>query len=92
MDGTGLASADTLHRIDIAAVKSEVEVIGGDKDIVTRLEASQKISAAIPDARLQVVEGVNHMGFLERAEIYNEAIAGFATSVQRVPESIPVSA
>lgn len=54
-----------------------VLVIGGDMDIVTKLEASRTIAAAIPNARLQVVEGVNHMGFLERADIYNSAVAAF---------------
>lgn len=60
-----------------------VLVIGGDKDIVTKLEASRRISEAIPSARLQVVEAVNHMGFLERADLYNRAIAAFASSLQR---------
>lgn len=54
-----------------------VLVIGGDMDIVTKLEASRTIAGAIPNARLQVVEGVNHMGFLERADIYNTAVAAF---------------
>jgi pimeloyl-ACP methyl ester carboxylesterase len=56
-------------------------VIGGDVDIVTKLEASQVIADAIPDARLQVVDGVNHMGFLERSDVYNHAILAFATAV-----------
>lgn len=67
-------------------------VVGGDMDIVTKLEASETIRTTAPDARLQVVEGVNHMGFLERAEIYNEAIAAFAASVQPAPEAIPLRA
>jgi pimeloyl-ACP methyl ester carboxylesterase len=59
-----------------------VLVLGGDKDIVTKLDASRTIAAEIPDARLQVIEGANHMGFLERADVYNTAIADFANSVQ----------
>lgn len=69
-----------------------VLVIGGDKDIVTKLQASETIATTIPKARLQVVEGVNHMGFLERPEIYNEAIDEFATSVQPASEAIPLRA
>lgn len=56
-------------------------VIGGDKDIVTKLEASQTIADRAPGAQLQVVEGVNHLGFLERADVYNQAIGEFASSV-----------
>lgn len=60
-------------------------VLGGDKDIVTKLEASRTIVDRIPGARLEVVEGVNHMGFLERSEVYNQAIAEFVESVQPRP-------
>lgn len=56
-------------------------IIGGDKDIVTKLEASRTIAAAVPQARLEVVEDVNHMGFLERADLYNDAIARFTDGV-----------
>lgn len=76
----------------LPGITPPVLVIGGDKDIITKLQASETITAAVPDGRLQVVEGVNHMGFLERPEIYNEAIAMFAASVQPAPEAIPVRA
>ncbi|MFN3816337.1 alpha/beta fold hydrolase [Brevundimonas sp.] len=59
-----------------------VLVIGGDMDIVTRLEASRTIAGAIPHAHLQVVEGVNHMGFLERADVYNMAVASFIDGIR----------
>lgn len=52
-------------------------VIGGDRDIVTKLEASRHIAHVAPGAHLAVVDGVNHMGFLERADLYNDAIAAF---------------
>ena len=45
VDGTGLASADTLHRIDIAAVKSEVAAAG------FVLEAENAVLAAPADPR-----------------------------------------
>lgn len=60
-----------------------VLVISGDVDIVTKLEASQTIAKLIPNARLEVVAGVNHMGFLERADIYNAAIAEFADDLAK---------
>ncbi|HEY0052557.1 MAG TPA: hypothetical protein VGB49_04015, partial [Caulobacteraceae bacterium] len=58
-----------------------VLVLGGDKDILTKLEASRVIAGETPQARLQVVESVNHMGFLERADVYDAAIATFADEV-----------
>jgi len=58
-----------------------VLVIGGDLDIVTKLEASRTLAGAIPQARLEVIDGVNHMGFLERPSLYNAAIAAFVDQV-----------
>jgi pimeloyl-ACP methyl ester carboxylesterase len=57
-------------------------VVGGNKDIVTKLEANRTISERVPHGRLQVVDGVNHMGMLERYDIYDAAIADFVESVQ----------
>jgi pimeloyl-ACP methyl ester carboxylesterase len=39
------------------------------------------MAATMPHAQLQIVEGVNHMGFLEKADVYDAAIASFAASV-----------
>jgi pimeloyl-ACP methyl ester carboxylesterase len=57
-------------------------VIGGDKDIVTKLEANRTIANETDRANLRVVEGVNHMGPMERADLYNQMIAEFTASVQ----------
>lgn len=66
----------------LAKLRKPLLVIGGDLDIVTKLGASEEIAGESPSGKLQVVQGVNHMGPLEQAEIYNEAIATFALSVQ----------
>jgi pimeloyl-ACP methyl ester carboxylesterase len=57
-------------------------VVGGDKDIVTKLEASRAIAEETDLASLVVVEGVNHMGPMERADLYNQMIGDFALAVQ----------
>lgn len=67
----------------LPAIAAPTLVVGGDLDIVTKLEASRAIADAIPRARLQEVSGVNHLGFLERADIYNAAVSAFADGVQR---------
>jgi pimeloyl-ACP methyl ester carboxylesterase len=56
-------------------------VVGGSADIVTRPKASRRIASRIPSARLQVIEGVNHMGPVEGADLYNGLIAEFAERV-----------
>ena len=57
-------------------------VIGGDMDIVTKLEANRAIADESELATLKVVEGVNHMGPMERADVYNPMIAAFALQCQ----------
>lgn len=66
----------------LARLRIPLMVIGGDKDIVTKLEASRTIGGESDMARLQVVEGVNHMGPMERADVYNQLISEFALEVQ----------
>jgi pimeloyl-ACP methyl ester carboxylesterase len=66
-----------------------VLVLAGDRDILTKPQASETIASATPAAELQVIEGVNHCGFLERFDIYNAAIAGFASRVQSTDVATP---
>lgn len=65
----------------LAHLRKPVLVIGGEVDIVTKFEASGVIAGEAPQATLTVVGGVNHMGPLEQAELYNDKIAAFALSV-----------
>jgi pimeloyl-ACP methyl ester carboxylesterase len=53
-------------------------VLGGTLDIVTKPTASAVIARKNISARLKIVEGVNHMGFLELSQTYNSEIADFA--------------
>lgn len=53
-------------------------LVAGSLDIVTKPEASREIARQAPNATVQVIEGVNHMGMLERADEYNAAVAAFA--------------
>jgi pimeloyl-ACP methyl ester carboxylesterase len=66
----------------IARVTAPVLVVGGRWDIVTKPEASRYIASSASDSKLAIIEGVNHMGFLERYEDYSELIAGFADGVK----------
>ena len=62
----------------VAQLSVPTLVIGGDVDIVTKLEASEAIARRAPDARLETVAGANHMGPVEAHDRYNRSIAGFA--------------
>lgn len=60
-------------------------VLGGDVDIVTLPAASRAIASAVPGARLQMVQGCGHMGFMEAHGAYNAAVADFASEMLAVP-------
>ncbi|WP_164730628.1 alpha/beta fold hydrolase [Pelagibacterium montanilacus] len=67
----------------LAELSIPILVIGGTMDIVTKPEASKALAASNPHARLLLIEGVNHMGFMERPELYNAAIAEFVSEIFR---------
>jgi len=69
------------HGLESGPYGVPVLVIGGGVDVVTKLEANERIAADIEDARLLVVEKANHMGPLEFAAEYNAAIGEFAADV-----------
>lgn len=70
-------ATDVLGRLRVPAL-----VIGGDRDIVTKLEASRVLANESELATLEVIEDVNHMGPLERADLYNQLIGDFALQLQ----------
>jgi hypothetical protein len=57
-------------------------VVGGDRGIVAKLEANRAIANEVDGARMEVIQGVNHMGPMERADLYNRLIADFTLGVQ----------
>ena len=61
----------------LQAIAVPTLILAGDSDLVTKCEASQTLARATPGSRLEVISDANHMGFLERSEIYNAQIARF---------------
>jgi pimeloyl-ACP methyl ester carboxylesterase len=61
----------------LPVIQKPMLVIAGELDIVTKPSASVVIAESVPEARLLTIDGVNHMGFMERARAYNDAIAFF---------------
>jgi pimeloyl-ACP methyl ester carboxylesterase len=69
----------------LEATTVPVLVVTGQLDIVTLPSAGEAIADAPVAASLLEVDGVNHMGFLERHAEYNTAIAAFATAAFAEP-------
>lgn len=49
----------------------------GDKDTATPISDAHKMERLIPDAGLVVAEGAGHFAFLERPELWHEALKSF---------------
>ena len=62
----------------LSARRSPVLILAGGIDILTRAERSFDIEKVKPQATVKVIEGANHMGFLEQHVTYNRLIAEFA--------------
>jgi pimeloyl-ACP methyl ester carboxylesterase len=65
----------------LAGLDVPLLVLAGSADLITKTEAGELL-ARDGAGDLEVIHGVNHMGFLERAELYNAAIRRFAEGLQ----------
>ncbi len=78
----GLAELmDVDLRDALANLTSPVLVAVGDHDRVTPLATAMTMVGELTDARLEIVEGAGHLAMLERHEVVNELLAGFAREV-----------
>lgn len=73
----------------LADTRVPLRLLAGSVDIVTKAEASAELSVQ-SGGMLHVIEGCNHMGFLERHDVYNAEIAAFARQADGNPVSPPV--
>jgi pimeloyl-ACP methyl ester carboxylesterase len=58
-----------------------VLLLAGELDIVTKPEASTAIAQQARSATLEIVPEVNHMGLMERSDVYNAAMIRFFAQV-----------
>jgi pimeloyl-ACP methyl ester carboxylesterase len=54
-------------------------VLAGEKDLLTPYAHSEAIAAALPSARLRILEDTGHLLMLERPHAVNEALAQLIT-------------
>ena len=57
---------------DVSAIRARTTVLAGEVDQLTPAYLAQRLAAAIPGAQLRVLPG-GHAGFVEHAQVYNEA-------------------
>ncbi|MET0645278.1 MAG: alpha/beta fold hydrolase [Pyrinomonadaceae bacterium] len=68
----------------VGGIEAPTLVITGDEDVIVPHENSLNLAAAIPGARLRVIEGGSHAFFIERAEEFNRAVVEFIEQLESV--------
>jgi pimeloyl-ACP methyl ester carboxylesterase len=61
----------------LSDIKTPTLVLSGDADVIVPVQNSRNLAAAIPGAKLQIVEGGSHTFFIEQAHEFNQIISAF---------------
>ncbi|MFE3454226.1 alpha/beta fold hydrolase [Nonomuraea sp. NPDC059194] len=69
--------AGTDHDDVLGSITAPTLVVVGDQDTVTGVAESEAIAAAVPGARLAIIEGAGHLANQERPEEFNRLILEF---------------
>jgi pimeloyl-ACP methyl ester carboxylesterase len=79
---TDLSACETYSQATemAATVACPALLILGERDVMTKPKTAQPLAAALPDARIVMLEGAGHMLPLERPAAVNEAIALFLSN------------
>lgn len=72
----------------LGSITAPVLLLAGDLDIVTKPSASATLASQGKTASLRTIDGVNHMGLMERADVYNAAMSQFFETAF-APEAAP---
>ena len=62
----------------LAAISVPTLVVAGDRDSTTKPEASERICASVPGARLITLTPAKHLGLIEHHTRYAEVVGEFA--------------
>jgi len=61
----------------IGSLSCPVLVVHGDADAVVPVERGPELAAAIPGARLEILEGAGHLFFIEEVERTSRLVVDF---------------
>ena len=75
-DFTACDNFDVMQ--EIGSIKLPVQLIVGDKDIMTPVKYSEYLLANLPNAQLEVIDAGTHMVFAEQYDKVNACIQRFA--------------
>jgi pimeloyl-ACP methyl ester carboxylesterase len=62
---------------EVGRISVETLVVTGDMDAVVPTENSRNLASAIPNSRLEIIEGTGHMAFVEKPKEFNRTLIDF---------------
>jgi pimeloyl-ACP methyl ester carboxylesterase len=78
---TALRASQQLHARDLrpklASIHAPTLVVWGDNDLVVPVDVAEEIAAAVPGARLSVIEHAGHSPMWDRADDFNRLVLAF---------------
>jgi 2-hydroxymuconate-semialdehyde hydrolase len=66
-----------LARVDLAGIGCAVLLLHGAQDRVAPVAVSQRLAAALPNARLAVIEGAGHWIHVDQPAAFCEQVEAF---------------
>lgn len=64
----------------LANVTAQTLVVAGQKDFITGPAACREVADGIPGARLEVIDGVGHLQWVEAADAFSTSVGAFLAS------------
>lgn len=85
--GALAAGAREVVRTRPGDVRCPVLLVWGDRDRILPIAAARALAAELPDARLEVIEGVGHCPMFEAADRFNRILLDFTRDAVPAPAS-----
>lgn len=68
---------DTDMRAHLASIQTDTLIIAGERDTLTPKQASEAMAQALPNARMEIIQGAAHAPFLSHPDIFVQHLKSF---------------
>lgn len=71
---------------DVTTITTPTQVVGGTLDVATPPDQQRQLAAAVPGARLHVIDGAAHLSNLDRPAVFTELLAAHCAGAARLAD------
>lgn len=76
--------------LDTAAVDLPVLIVGGEQDPAARPQDARALAAALPDCRLELLDGCGHNAMIEHPDRFAAVVREFLSRFLPIPTTTPI--